>query len=100
MNKPKSNLFDYLFPKKRKPQTMEISTSDYNKLMSAINSVADAYKSSQAENAALRSANRSLTSRVKDLEDEAAADEIKKSEGIAILEGLLDAGGSTGGVVG
>lgn len=74
--------------------------SDHNKLMSAINAVAAAFKDAQAENKALKVANAAKDGVIKSLKDELAADELKKAEGVSILEGLLDSGGSTGGVVG
>lgn len=98
MKKLKGNLYDYLFGPK-KPKMMEMTMSDYSKLMSLINSVAKAHKDAQAEIATLKVAVSAKDGIIKSLKNELANDAVEKVEMEAVLEGLLPkTGGSMSGV--
>lgn len=99
MKKPKSNLFDKLFGRKLKPQTAKENTMEKKALYGIIKMLIDAYNAAVAKIASLESANRSLTMRVKDLEDAAAADFALDGEMGTAIQAILPAvGGSMGGV--
>ena len=96
MKKPKSNLLAWLRNRRKpKPPTeMEIMLmSKLAELVVRIKMLTDSHSDLKAKNAA-------LLAKVAELTAQAIADDAQIAELMAMIDGVLDGGGSTGGVVG
>ena len=96
MNRPKSNLLAWLRNRRKpKPPTeMEIMLmSKLAELVVRIKMLTDSHSDLKAKNAA-------LLAKVAELTAQAIADDAQIAELMAMIDGVLDGGGSTGGVVG
>ena len=96
MNRPKSNLIAW-WKNRRKPKPpteMEIMLmSKLAELVVRIKMLTDSHSDLKAKNAA-------LLAKVAELTAQAIADDAQIAELMAMIDGVLDGGGSTGGVVG
>lgn len=102
MKKLTKNIYDSFFKRKvpANPSMMEMTMSDFSELLTLINEIVGSYLAAKSRIAELESGNRSLSMRIKDLEDEAAADTAQKSAMADAIRSALkkDVGASMGGV--